>query len=110
MTPVVLVRSPIEHHETFFAIVGILQIFWVLPMIRRWGKPWYFVGIAGNAILIMLYVWTRFSNPITGVGMPINPLEIHITTIVSQFVYIIVATIIVIHETIQLKLLKPSGT
>lgn len=32
----------------FFLGSGIAQIFWILPMIKRWGRIWYYVGIAGN--------------------------------------------------------------
>jgi hypothetical protein len=30
--------------ETFFIVAA--QIFWTLPMIKRWGKMWYYIGIA----------------------------------------------------------------
>ena len=32
----------------FFLVSGIAQIFWVLPMVKRWGKMWYYIGIAGT--------------------------------------------------------------
>jgi hypothetical protein len=32
----------------FFLISGIAQLFWVVPMIRKWGLPWYLVGIGGT--------------------------------------------------------------
>jgi hypothetical protein len=31
---------------TFFMGSGIAQLFWVIPMIKRWGRIWYYVGIA----------------------------------------------------------------
>ena len=58
--------SPIT---VFFIGSGIAQIFWILPMIKRWGKPWYYIGIAGNVGFIILYIITRFpGNPVTGRG------------------------------------------
>ena len=45
---------------TFFLAFGIAQLFWVLPMIKRWGRIWYYIGIAGNVGSIVLYVITRF--------------------------------------------------
>jgi len=48
--------SPIT---VFFIGSGIAQIFWILPMIKRWGKPWYYIGIAGNVGFIILYIITR---------------------------------------------------
>jgi hypothetical protein len=54
---------------TFFLGSGIAQLFWIIPMIRRWGKVWYYVGIAGNVAFILLYVITRIpGNPVNGRG------------------------------------------
>ena len=33
---------------TFFIVAGIAQLFWALPMIKRWGRVWYYIGIAGT--------------------------------------------------------------
>jgi uncharacterized membrane protein HdeD (DUF308 family) len=55
--PVMLTLSPIT---IFFIVSGIAQIFWILPMIKRWGRVWYYIGIAGNVGFIILYVITRF--------------------------------------------------
>jgi hypothetical protein len=42
-------------------------------MIKRWGRIWYVVGIAGTVILIGLWVITRIpDNPITGRDGPIS--------------------------------------
>jgi hypothetical protein len=38
----------------FFIVAGIAQIFWAVPMIKRWGRIWYYVGIAGTIILIIM--------------------------------------------------------
>jgi uncharacterized membrane protein HdeD (DUF308 family) len=54
----------------FFIVAGIAQIFWIVPMIRRWGRPWYYVGIGGTIVLIILFAITRMpDNPITGRGV-----------------------------------------
>lgn len=54
----------------FFIVSGIAQLFWVVPIIRRWGMPWYYVGIGGTIILIILFVITRMpGNPITRRGV-----------------------------------------
>jgi uncharacterized BrkB/YihY/UPF0761 family membrane protein len=39
----------------FFTVAGIAQLFWVLPIIRRWGLPWYCLGIAGTIVLMILF-------------------------------------------------------
>jgi hypothetical protein len=57
----------------FFLIAGIAQLFWALPMARRWGKIWYYIGIGGTIVLIILYFVTRFPTPITeGRALRIN--------------------------------------
>ena len=34
----------------FFIVAGIAQIFWVIPMLKRWGRTWYYIGIAGTIL------------------------------------------------------------
>jgi hypothetical protein len=52
-------------------VAGIAQLFWVLPMIKRWGRKWYAIGIAGTVILVGLTGYVIISilyNPISGRG------------------------------------------
>ncbi|MGA9229435.1 MAG: hypothetical protein WBV92_04720, partial [Nitrosotalea sp.] len=32
----------------FFIIGGLLQIFWAVPVIKRWGRIWQIIGIVGT--------------------------------------------------------------
>jgi hypothetical protein len=81
----------------FFIIAGIAQLFWVLPMIKRWGKIWYLIGIGGTIILIILWAITRMpGNPITGRGGPLN--EIGIAIQVFQIAYVVITAIIIVKE------------
>ncbi len=58
-----------NHFLIYTNFLGIAQLFWVIPMIKRWGRIWYYVGIAGNMAFIILYVVTRFpDNPVNGRG------------------------------------------
>lgn len=83
--------------ETFFIVAGIVQIFWALPMVKRWGKIWYYSGISGTAILIILWVLTRAPNPITGGrAFPID--GIGVATVVFQIAYIMITVIIIAKE------------
>jgi hypothetical protein len=79
----------------FFIIAGVAQIFWALPTAKRWTRSWHYVGIAGNAVLIVLWSLTRMPNPITGgEAEPIN--EIGITVQLLQVSYIaLIATAII---------------
>jgi hypothetical protein len=66
-------------------------------MIKRWGRIWYAVGIAGTIILIGLWVITRVpDNPITGRGGPIN--ERAIAVEVFQIAYVVITAVIIVKE------------
>jgi hypothetical protein len=81
----------------FFLISGIAQIFWVIPMLKRWGRIWYYIGIAGTIVLIIMWAMTRIpGNPITGRGGPISEMAIAIE--VFQVAYIIITAIIITKE------------
>ena len=79
----------------FFIVSGLAQLFWVLPIIRRWGLPWYYVGIGGTIVLIILFVITRIpDNPITGRGGPLSPMAIAIEVLQVAFIGLTVAIIV----------------
>jgi hypothetical protein len=99
----VLVSNAINsniNNAIFFLVAGILQLFWVLPMIKRWGRIWYAIGIAGTVILIGIWVITRIpDNPITGRGGPVS--ELAITTEVFQIAYIVLTAVIMAKERVS---------
>jgi hypothetical protein len=95
LVPNVIGRNP--NSGIFFIISGIAQIFWVIPMLKRWGRIWYFLGIGGTIILIIMWVITRVpGNPITGRGGPISEMAIVIE--IFQIAYIIITAIIILNE------------
>ena len=91
----VIGRNP--NSGTFFIVSGIAQIFWVIPMLKKWGRIWYFIGIGGTVILIIVWGITRMpGNPITGRGGPIS--EIGIGVEIFQIAYVIITAIIILKE------------
>lgn len=85
------------NNAIFFLVAGILQLFWIIPMIRRWGRVWYAIGIAGTVILIGIWVITRIpDNPITGRGGPISEMAIAIE--VFQIAYVVLTAVIMSKE------------
>jgi hypothetical protein len=80
----------------FFIIAGVAQLFWVIPMIKRWGVPWYLAGMVGMSVLIALFVITRMSNPITGRGLSTNSMALVIEIMQSAFIGL--CTIIIVYE------------
>ena len=85
------------NNAIFFLVAGIAQLFWVLPMIKRWGKIWYAIGIVGTLILIGIWAITRIpDNPITGRGGPISEMAIAIE--VFQIAYVVITAVIIAKE------------
>jgi len=92
LVPNVIGRNP--NSGVFFIISGIAQLFWVVPMLKRWGRIWYYIGIAGTIILIIMWTMTRMpGNPITGRGGPIS--DMGITIEVFQIAYVVITAIII---------------
>src|SRR5918999_532580 len=93
----------------FFLVAGIAQLFWVVPMIRRWGMPWYYVGIGGTIVLIILFAITRMpGNPITGRGGPVMPMALAIEVLQAAFIGLTAA--IIIYESRRKKQLSGGKT
>jgi hypothetical protein len=83
-----------------FIVGGIAQVFWIIPVIRRWGTPWYAIGIAGTIVFMALWIITRMpGNPITGRGGPAgNPMAITIEVFQAAFIGLAIAIIIYEHR------------
>ncbi|MFL6409024.1 MAG: hypothetical protein ACJ71F_18425 [Nitrososphaeraceae archaeon] len=83
----------------FFTVAGIAQIFWVVPILRRWRRnPWYYIGIGGTIVLIILFVITRLpNNPITGRAFPTSSMAMAIEVLQAAFIGLTAA--IIIYET-----------
>jgi hypothetical protein len=81
------------------------QLFWALPMIKRWGEIWYLIGIAGTAIMVGLTGYVIVSilyDPMTGRG---GIIEMAITTELFQLTYVVLTTII-LHRERKLRIIK----
>ena len=75
-----------ENVAIFFLIAGILQLLWIIPTLRK-VKPLYYVGAGGTVALIVLWIFTRFPNPITGDAVPVN--EIGIATEIFEGIFVV---------------------
>jgi uncharacterized membrane protein YuzA (DUF378 family) len=85
IVPMFFTQMPINA-TVFFIISGLAQLFWVIPVIKRWSKPWYYIGIGGTAILIILWI---IAVPHSGVS------ELEVAIELFQIVFIILCTIII---------------
>ena len=87
----------ISPFSIFFIVSGIAQLFWILPMVKRWGRIWYYLGIGGTIFLMILYIITRVPNPITnGRAFTVNGLGIAIE--IFQAAFIIITALIIVKE------------
>jgi uncharacterized membrane protein YuzA (DUF378 family) len=80
----------------FFLVSGLAQIFWVIPTIKKWSRPWFYVGIGGTAILIIMYFVA-----VPGSGYPISPLDVAIEA--SQIIFVILCMIIIFKDRTRTK-------
>jgi hypothetical protein len=81
----------------FFIVAGIAQLFWVIPLIKRWGRIWYYMGIGGTIVLMILYVLTRLPNPITnGRALTIN--GVGVATEIFQAAFIIITALVLMKQ------------
>ena len=42
-----------------FLVGGLLQVFWAVPVIKRWGKIWQIIGIVGTIVFFVLWLSDR---------------------------------------------------
>ena len=93
-----------------FIVGGIAQVFWIIPMVRRWGTPWYAIGIGGTAVFMALFLITRMpGNPITGRGGGTNPMSIAVEVFEATFIGL-AAAIIVYENRMKKRLDEKSAT
>jgi uncharacterized membrane protein YuzA (DUF378 family) len=98
IVPMFFVQMSIDT-TIFFIVSGLAQIFWVIPVIKRWSKPWYYIGIGGTVILIIMYLIA-----VPGSGYPVNQLDIAIE--LFQISFIILCSIIIVKDRTASKLQK----
>jgi hypothetical protein len=80
-----------------FAAGGAAQVFWAVPMVKKWGKSWYAAGIGGTATLVLIWIITRMpGNPITGRGGGVNEMAIAVEA--TQILFIGLAAAILALE------------
>ncbi|MDH3278235.1 MAG: hypothetical protein OEM21_09080 [Nitrosopumilus sp.] len=84
-----------QNSQILFVVGGIMQIFWVIPLIRKWGTLWYSIGLGGTIIFILIWVITRIpENFITGRGGRISDNGIITEVFQIAFVGIVIAIIV----------------
>ena len=71
----------------FFLITGITQLFWVVPILKKWSNIWYYAGMGGTFILLALWLITRVpNNRILNRALPVNDIGIIIEVLQTAFI------------------------
>jgi hypothetical protein len=83
-------------YTTFFLISGSAQLFWVLPMVKRWGRIWNIIGLAGTAVLVGLAGYVIVESIRNPQSTPPGITELAITIEIFQISYVIITAIIVV--------------
>jgi hypothetical protein len=83
-------------YTTFFLISGLLQLFWVLPMVKRWGRIWNIIGLAGTALLVGLTGYVIIESVRNPQLTPPGVLELAIAIEIFQISYVIITAIIIV--------------
>ena len=93
--------------EIFFIGIGVLQLFWAVGIIRKWGNQFYSLANGITIALIFLWVLLRLPKPIIGTALPIDSLSIAIEAL--QIVFFALCTIILAAKVDQ-KLITTQST
>lgn len=95
-----MLPAPNTNMTILFLVGGIAQIFWIIPTIKRWGKAWDYVGIAGTVAFIIIWLITRMpDNPITGRAGRIGESAIIIE--IFQISFIVLLGILISKKTVS---------
>ena len=83
-------------YTTFFLISGLVQLFWVLPMVRRLGRIWNIIGFAGTAVLVGLTCYVVIESVRNPQSTPPGVTELAVAIEIFQISYVIITAIIIV--------------
>jgi len=76
-------------------ISGLAQLFWVLPMVKKWGRIWNVIGFAGTAVLVGLTGYVVIESVRNPQLTPPGVLELAVAIEIFQISYVIITAIII---------------
>ena len=83
-------------YTTLFLISGLAQIFWVLPMVRRWGRIWNIIGLTGTVVLVGLTGYAVIGSVSNPQLTPPGITELAVAIEIFQISFVIITAIIVV--------------
>ena len=82
-------------YTTLFLISGLAQLFWVLPMVKRWDRIWNIIGFAGTAVLVGLTGYAVIESVRNPLSTPPGVTELAVAIEIFQISYVIITAIII---------------
>ena len=82
-------------YTIFFLISGLAQLFWVLPMVKRWGRIWNIIGLAGTVVLVGLTGYVVIESVRNPQSTPPGITELAVAIEIFQISYVIITAIII---------------
>ena len=83
-------------YTILFLISGLAQIFWVLPMVRRWGRIWNIIGLTGTVVLVGLTGYAVIGSVSNPQLTPPGITELAVAIEIFQISFVIITAIIVV--------------
>jgi hypothetical protein len=83
-------------YAMFFLISGLVQLFWVLPMVKRWGRIWNIIGFAGTVVLVGLTGYAVIESVRNPQTTPPGVTELAVAIEIFQLSYVIITAIIIV--------------
>jgi len=78
----------------FYLVIGAAQLFWMIPLIKRRSKLWFYIGIGAAAFVSLLWIVTNSPESVVGVEAPYDDLSILIEGL--QVIFIMTSTMIIL--------------
>jgi hypothetical protein len=83
-------------YTVFFLISGLVQLFWVLPTVKRWGRIWDIIGFAGTTVLVGLTGYAVTESVRNPQSTPPGVTELAVAIEIFQISYVIITAIIIV--------------
>ena len=83
-------------YTVFFLISGLAQLFWVLPLVKRWGRIWNIIGLVNQAVLVGLTGYVVIESIGNPQSTPPGVTELAIAIEIFQISFVIITAIIIV--------------
>ncbi len=79
-----------------YLVVGVAQLFWIIPLLKRWTRSRFYIGVSLAAFVSILWIITNSPESVEGVEAPYDDLSIMIESL--QLIFIMTSATVLIRE------------